>query len=896
MVTVDRREQSLQDFAGTAQAFDANQLGSLAVGTDFKNLQNIVPGLHITQQEGKTEVFMRGIGSSDSDFSSDPSVATHYNGVYLARPRSFGPMFFDVQRVEVNKGPQGTLRGRNATGGTINIISQQPDFDDTYGSVQVGQGNFNSKTQEAVFNIPFGDVFAVRAAVFTETHDSYYSNAYGNAVSAPGEVDTTAFRLSAKLDLGDFSGNVILHGVDDKGTGYPGAFTGRSLSAGYDINDLDDPFNQYFRSEGEMTNEIFGMATTLTYDLANITLEYNGAYRAYDFSNRNASRDWQLGMAYPGSEAEANYEAYYENDFPINGQINAFPERKLWNDTFFQAEKSESFLHELRIFNDSAERFSWTAGLFLYSETFDYVSWDVGNGYFGDCDWWKEGTLCGWQDGLGGASRGDDSTVNSTALYADGSFDITDTLRIKGGIRFTKDKKVANDSNVKYQFIVDEGAFDEFGLVINTQTNPYNTGLHLTTPGFELTAPGARGPQSPVICDGVWSAAEINQTHCAAGVDPLNYFLAGIESFGNNDNWNEFLTRHRDQIDVVARSDFYSDPDKSQSGEAGENRTIFAQGVSEQDYVDWRLGLEYDITDQSLLYTMLSTGTRTGGVNRPIVLPSTGQSLARTWEPEKLTVLEIGHKLETHIGKYPTRINSAFFYYDYKDKVVQNLVNACAESGSTCSFVFTDNAADATVMGLEVEANTLFGMGFEAKAHLVLLDSEFKNSELVDSRTGKSGISVDGNKLANTSDVNLNLSIQQTIDMDKWGFTEIRWAFHANYRSQYFLTAYNNTGYDINDSGQQITVPLESLAPNNNTALADTGGAANGNFFNDEVPGFVQLNTSVGARIGDNVNVNLFANNLTNIAYSGKGFINDSVNIRYLNTPRTVGASIKVDF
>src|SRR5688572_21809461 len=93
IVTTERHKQDLQNVAATVQTFDAEQLEKLGVNTDFRNLQVVVPGLQITNQEGKLEVFLRGIGSTDSDFSSDPSVATHYNGVYLPRPRSIGPMF-----------------------------------------------------------------------------------------------------------------------------------------------------------------------------------------------------------------------------------------------------------------------------------------------------------------------------------------------------------------------------------------------------------------------------------------------------------------------------------------------------------------------------------------------------------------------------------------------------------------------------------------------------------------------------------------------------------------------------------------------------------------------------------------------------------------------------------
>ena len=73
----------------------------------------------------------------------------------------------------------------------------------------------------------------------------------------------------------------------------------------YDIDDLRDPYNQYFVNQGLMDNEIRGISTTLTYSLDNVSFEYNGSYREYDFHHRNAAREWQIGMDYPGARDEA---------------------------------------------------------------------------------------------------------------------------------------------------------------------------------------------------------------------------------------------------------------------------------------------------------------------------------------------------------------------------------------------------------------------------------------------------------------------------------------------------------------------------------------------------------------------------------------------------------------
>ena len=116
VITVDRREQSLQDYAGTAATISGEDLKLLGL-QDFNDLDGKIAGLSVSNNQGNIEVYIRGVGSSNNTELGDPAAATHLNGVYVPRPSGFGAAFFDIQRVEVNIGPQGTLRGRNATAG-----------------------------------------------------------------------------------------------------------------------------------------------------------------------------------------------------------------------------------------------------------------------------------------------------------------------------------------------------------------------------------------------------------------------------------------------------------------------------------------------------------------------------------------------------------------------------------------------------------------------------------------------------------------------------------------------------------------------------------------------------------------------------------------------------------
>ncbi len=883
IVTVNRIEESLQDVAGTVQAFSADDLERIGIGSEFANLQYGVPGLQIAKQEGKLEIFLRGIGSSDSDFSSDPSIAVHYNGVYLPRPRGIGPLFFDSKRVEINKGPQGTLRGRNATGGTINIISNRPDFEELGGYVQGGIGNYDNQELEGVLNLPVTDTFAVRLSAWAREHDGLYDNAFDFASASnfetPSAQDDNAYRISlAWLPTDRISANFQYFSAEVKSSGDPGAFSGRSFSAGETVEDLDDPWDQYFRTEGNFEQDVTTALWQFAWDtdvLGGVTFEYNGSYNELDAYNQNASREWQLGMKYPGSEAEAAFIASGEN-----------PQRNLLvNDTFYQGDYSESQTHEIRAFSTGGGPLSWTAGAFYFDEDFDYFSWDVGNGFCGDSTSfigdvpWTGDTVSCWQNGLGGENRGDDSNVESYAFYADGTFDVTDRFRVFGGIRYTDEEKTQKDSNAQYQF---NWSADFFFAQPGINEN---SDLIIGEKGFRLVEPGDR---------------RINDFAPGAGGKAL--FQDGIAKYGLGDNWGQVLDACEEGVDCQVLVSSIFDP-------TGERGTIRAENEVEDDYWNWRAGVEYDFSGggnsdlETMFYGSVSTGTRSGGINRPLILSADRQANV-IWDTEDLLVYEIGAKNTFFWNDRAIRLNGAFFYYDYEDYVAQVLVdtpNPTPENpDATTQNVLTDNVGDAEILGLEIEANVDLPWNLNFNGSLLWLDSEFDDANITDSRQNDNPVvSVDGNDLPNVSEWNLNLRLSQTIDLNWNQFNSLDWTVSALYRDEYYLTAFNNKGYRVEADGSTTTIPLEDMPPpNNNGALSDVGGAANSRFFWDEVDSFWIFNANVGLNFGedDQFRLSAWIENIDDEAFSSKGFINSSVNIRYLNAPRQYGVRFRANF
>ncbi len=174
IVTAQKREESVQDVPIAVSAFSEQALK--AQGIDGAgNLVQSVPNLTFTRRALRTNFQIRGVGAQLVSLSGDDGVGIHENNVPLTANRIADAEFYDVERVEVLRGPQGTLYGRNATGGVVNIISNKPN-DQRSGSMTAEFGNYNSLKYQGYINLPLGDKFALRAAGFALQRDGYTTN------------------------------------------------------------------------------------------------------------------------------------------------------------------------------------------------------------------------------------------------------------------------------------------------------------------------------------------------------------------------------------------------------------------------------------------------------------------------------------------------------------------------------------------------------------------------------------------------------------------------------------------------------------------------------------------------------------------------------------------------
>jgi iron complex outermembrane receptor protein len=187
IVTASRREENLQRAAISIAVVGGEAIESGGVSKP-EDLNKLVPGLKMTNGN-VTSIYVRGVGENSTNVNTQTAVAFSVDGVYVGRTTAIAGNFFDVQRVEVLKGPHGTLYGRNASGGAINVLSNKPGRDFA-GAASLEFGDFNLRRAQGFLNMPVNDTLALRVAAYDSKRDGYNDDNMQ-------DEDTRAVRLHA---------------------------------------------------------------------------------------------------------------------------------------------------------------------------------------------------------------------------------------------------------------------------------------------------------------------------------------------------------------------------------------------------------------------------------------------------------------------------------------------------------------------------------------------------------------------------------------------------------------------------------------------------------------------------------------------------------------------------
>jgi iron complex outermembrane receptor protein len=861
IVSVERYEQSLQSYEGTAMVTSQANLDVLGA-SDLLDLPAVMPGLEIANYESNTELYVRGIGSNANTELGDPAVAPHLDDVYVPRPRGLGVAFFDIERVEVNVGPQGTVRGRNALGGTVNLVSRKPTLGQFEAYAEYSIGDYDQQELRGALNVPIGAITAARLAVYSSEHDEYVENTGPlNSLFGWESQDDIGVRAHFLVEPNDrFS--VLLSGdfLNSRGTGSRGVDFFNAADEGLTVDDFDDDVRQVnmVGFSPEQDTDHWGAALNATYRTDFVNVQYIGGYRdlAYSASHSTSGRniDFPLdeqvvvergGIVAPNDPLAPAFveERYYGNYSAL-----------IWDTT------SESRTHELRFTSpDDAERLTWAVGLYKFKEE-QAVFLGIPLDYNTNLPYleFNQGETIG----------------ESESVYADVTFALTDRLRVTGGARYSDESK----ERVGFNFIA--------GLDTN------DVAIRTNTPGFRMTGLD-RGLKNPdANGDGVPNTVE----------DFVLLYQAGVASFGVSDTLDEFLAGQ-----CVQASAF-------QGTCAGYPGLGFAfgsatvqQGQNSDQYVDWRFRVGYDLTDDNLLYLLVATGNKAPSFNDTVdVDTGPGEDLfTPPVGPEKSTMYEIGSKNTFDIGGNPLVLNASAYYVDYTDQVFSALVGielldndpandaGCQDTNpnTPCSTItLNQNIGESTNIGVQLDAAYRFGRGFSVSGTLLWQDTEYKDGSVVtDGRRNSpagSTLQVDlgGNELPRTPPLTFNVRLGQDIDLPTG---TLDWVASATYKSSHFLTAFNAGPGE--DGAREVTAVDAN-------GVATAYGAELLRLF-DEVDAYAHLDLGVGYTHGNgNVRIEGFVNNLTDEAHQTQSVIDGTTQEFTFNPPRTYGVRVRVNF
>ncbi|WP_109807317.1 TonB-dependent receptor [Sphingosinithalassobacter portus] len=272
VVTAQRREESLQDVPIAVSAFSGETLAERGI-TNTLELAQSIPNMVANGNTGlgsSNSFYIRGLGNTESIATFDPPVGVYVDDIYLSRQNANNLALFDVDRVEVLRGPQGTLFGRNTTGGAINVVMRRPEFDAIDGYGEVGYGSFHKKVARGSINLPLADTLAVRISGYYQDDDGYARNTktgerlndddgWGARLAIRGELSDSV-RWNGAYSYIEANGTNVLNFPCDPYN--PSNCKGRFYSSGYRTGRVGDTTNfPMLDISGEKANYLQGNYT-----------------------------------------------------------------------------------------------------------------------------------------------------------------------------------------------------------------------------------------------------------------------------------------------------------------------------------------------------------------------------------------------------------------------------------------------------------------------------------------------------------------------------------------------------------------------------------------------------------------------------------------------------------
>ncbi|MCA0901096.1 TonB-dependent receptor [Microbulbifer agarilyticus] len=691
VVTAQKRAENLQDVPIAISAFTGDSMKAMGV-KNLTDLGKFTPGVEMNNDTPLQPTYsVRGIETGDFTVGSDPAVAVYVDGVYTGRGAGAEIPLADIERVEVLKGPQGTLFGRNATGGAIHIISTKPQAEDT-AELNMTAGNYGRVSSDLLFNKQLSDNLYGRFTASTNRRDSFADNLANDF--EVGNIDTQTYRASLLWEPTPDTEVLFRadYGIMDQGSALRSSIV-PSLQA---ADGGTDVFGDFALDTPTIEDrDSWGTSLSIVHDFENFTFTSITAYRGFE-AHLQQDEDGTADPDYKFGSANFDDQTQFSQEFRLNGASDtlkwtlgaSFSREELEHttDAYFTAGSLESFavyegvqaayagagftttqLEDIAYQTrqqmiagglEGAAVSTFVYDLMVQSGQADQLIQSLGvpptiTASMLNREQMAAQLMAGIAPWVMADTQWDESVFNtgdyrSAAVYGDATWSLTDKLDLTVGVRYTADEK-------------------DFTL-----TSSYQNELPLALTGGMVDV---MAPDGSVL-------TQIGVPSIPEGVLPSSRFGIAFNNSGNPD-LNESL------------SDSWSD-------------------------LSGRLVLDYRWNDDVMTFVSLADGFKAGGFNSFTV----ADGIDPSFDQEDVTNLEIG--LKSSLFDNAVRFNASVFAYDYKNLQQLDLV------GAPIPNYYLRNA-DAEGQGAEFEVQWAATDNLFIAGNYSYLDTEYTRYQIIES-------------------------------------------------------------------------------------------------------------------------------------------------------------------
>ena len=695
VVTAQRREENLQDVPLSVTAISGEELRNADI-RDVTRLEQSVPGLRIGRSGPAARPAIRGVYTEAIQANSDPRIGFYIDEVYQSRLQQTTSAFVDLERVEVQKGPQGTLFGRNSLGGNIALTSAKPT-DEFDGGLALLYGNYNRIKAEGFVNLPVSEGLGFRIAAATDSHDPVFKSTV-NPRASIGDLDYKFVRGTMRFAPPALDGRleVLVRGSyydqDDRGLG---SFNARNLGALVDtslirapggsvtFNGVTYPFPLGYNGGNYATGTLVPFSPVFRDGIADINgadigIPIGGKYEVlFDFpaQNRVKSKSGSASISFDLNDNIRLRSITGYTDFFFSNRADGDGGPIPFSEFYFITE-AETLSQELQLQSANAESpLQYTVGAFYFDDKVneatatvfprhDYTTLTAAANGFPVL--YASGSNCGFSfSPLNAPFSCNLSNFNS----ADGASPVSARTKSYAGygqLSYTFDEKLTLTLGARYT--VDDKDYRQGAQVGGTLTT--FVGTYVAAQNAAAIAAGQPAPfPNPNGYHAVFpfdnNRARFANFECG-GLTPGNFAAAGSN-------------------DVVGTVPNY---------------LLTRCGARKFKYWTYRIAADYQITPDSMVYASYSNGVHSGGFGAAFTPTTIPQGTFATFDEESVKAFEIGTK-NTFLDRR-LQLNAAIFYNKYTDNQVQGTQFVSTGPNTGVNIATIANIGDTAAYGAEL--------------------------------------------------------------------------------------------------------------------------------------------------------------------------------------------------